>query len=123
MPEAVPTTRYPTGVPGAWHRAAVAGLFAGLAVGATCSASADDAAEGRALAEKLCAHCHAIEGPGPGPNPEAPLFSRFTQRWPLESLAEAMAEGLTVGHGPMPDFVFTDQQVDDLLAYLASVQD
>ena len=97
-------------------------LVVALVVGAD-PAAADDVAEGRAIAETLCAPCHAIEGAGPGPNPDAPLFSQFHRRWPVEALAEAMAEGLTVGHGPMPDFVFDQDQIDDLLAYLGSVQD
>jgi mono/diheme cytochrome c family protein len=37
-------------------------------------------------------------------------------------LAEAMAEGLVIGHGPMPEFTFTPEEIDDLLAYLHSVQ-
>jgi hypothetical protein len=37
--------------------------------------------------------------------------------------AEAMAEGLVVGHGPMPEFVFTEEEIDGMLAYLNSVQD
>jgi mono/diheme cytochrome c family protein len=80
-------------------------------------------AEGQAIAERLCARCHAIAGPGPGPVATAPLFSGFARRWPIESLAEALAEGLTVGHGPMPEFTFTTAEIDALIAYLQSVQE
>jgi mono/diheme cytochrome c family protein len=97
---------------------AVAGT---LAAGVAQAGGTEDVAAGRALAERLCARCHAIEGPGPVA--AAPPLGGFARRWPIESLAEAMAEGLTVGHGPMPEFVFSDAEIDALLAYLESVQE
>jgi mono/diheme cytochrome c family protein len=81
-----------------------------------------DVAAGRAMAERLCARCHAIAGPGPSPLAQAPLFSGFERKWPVEYLAEAMAEGLVIGHGPMPEFIFTPEEIDDMIAYLHSVQ-
>ncbi len=74
------------------------------------------------MAERLCARCHAISGLGPSPLVQAPLFSHFEQQWPVEYLAEAMAEGLVIGHGPMPEFTFTPAEIDDMIAYLHSVQ-
>jgi hypothetical protein len=55
----------------------------------------------------------------------APPFSTFERKWPVEYLAEALAEGIVTGHGPiqMPVFVFTPEEIDDLLAYLKSVQE
>jgi len=80
---------------------------------------------GRALAEQNCARCHAIRGPGPGPVAEAPPFSRFARAWPIGQIAEALAEGIVTGHGPvkMPEFAFSPRQIDALLAYLVSVQE
>lgn len=101
--------------------AAVAGIAgAGMA---NDTPPAQDVAAGRALAESLCASCHAIEGPGPSPLAKAPPFSGFARKWPVEYLAEAMAEGLTVGHGPMPEFVFNPEEIGGLLAYLNSIQE
>jgi hypothetical protein len=54
---------------------------------------------------------------------KAPPFSGFARKWPVEYLAEAMAEGLTVGHGPMPEFVFNPEEIGGLLAYLDSIQE
>ncbi len=111
---------------GATTWAALAPILAGLALSAM-AAQADeiapgDAAAGGALAERLCARCHAIAGPGPSPLVEAPPFSGFERQWPVYFLAEAMAEGLVIGHGPMPEFTFSPQQIEDMLAYLHSVQ-
>jgi mono/diheme cytochrome c family protein len=81
--------------------------------------------DGHAMAQRLCARCHAISGPGPSPVAQAPPFSTFERNWPVEYLAEALAEGIVTGHGPvqMPVFVFTPDEIDDLLAYLESVQE
>ncbi len=77
---------------------------------------------GRTLAETHCATCHAIGKRGQSPNPKAPRFAILAQRYPLENLAEALSEGILVGHGPMPEFQFEPDQVDGLIAYLKSIQ-
>ena len=92
---------------------------------AMLAATVGNVERGRALAEKQCARCHAIKGPGPGPLKKAPAFSALGRRYPLENLAEAFAEGIVVGHQElgMPRFAFSSRQIDDLLAYLAAVQE
>jgi len=79
---------------------------------------------GRQMVEELCSRCHAIEGPGPSPVAQAPAFSTLNRKFPVDDLAEAFAEGIVTGHGPvnMPEFVFSPEQIDDLLAYLNTVQ-
>jgi cytochrome c len=81
--------------------------------------------DGHGIAERLCARCHAIAGPGPSSIKQAPPFSTFERKWPVEYVAEALAEGIVTGHGAvqMPEFVFTPEEIDDLLAYLDSVQE
>lgn len=80
---------------------------------------------GRRLAQQNCAACHAIRGPGPSPVAAAPLFSHFARDWPIGQMAEALAEGIVTGHGPvkMPEFILSPEQIDELLAYLVSVQE
>jgi mono/diheme cytochrome c family protein len=108
--------------------AALAAALTGVSLGASAAsvetngAPHGDVAAGHAMAERLCARCHAIAGPGPSPLPLAPPFSSFERKWPVEYLAEAMAEGLVIGHGPMPEFTFTPAEIDDMIAYLHSVQ-
>lgn len=104
----------------AWLAIGLGAVASGAAAG---SAPAGDIEAGRAMAQQLCARCHAIAGPGPSPLAQAPLFSRFGRQFRVDDLAEAMAEGLVVGHGPMPEFVFEPEEIDDLLAYLNSVQE
>ena len=43
-------------------------------------------------------------------------------RYPIGSLAEALAEGLVTGHPDMPEFMFEVHDVGAILAYLQSIQ-
>lgn len=77
---------------------------------------------GRSLAQAHCATCHAIGPRGQSPNLQAPRFATLEQRYPLDNLAEALSEGILVGHGPMPEFRFEPNQIDGLIVYLRSIQ-
>ena len=78
---------------------------------------------GRAFAQRNCAACHAIGRTGA--SAYAPPFRTLHERYDVEALAEALAEGIVVGHWgerQMPQFVLTPAQIDDLLAYLKSLE-
>ena len=99
-------------------------FIAALTAAHSASASGDVSA-GAALADRLCARCHAIAA-GPSPVADAPAFGELARKWPVEHLAEALAEGLVMGHRGDPrttEFVFTPEEIDNLLAYLDSVQE
>ena len=38
-------------------------------------------------------------------------------------LEEALAEGIVTGHAGMPEFVFSTEEVADMVAYLAQFED
>lgn len=86
-------------------------------------APAGNVAEGQRLAEINCSTCHAIGREGESRHPMAPPFRTFSQNYPVEQLSEAFAEGILVGHRDMPEFRLEPQQIDDLLAYIQSIQD
>jgi len=45
------------------------------------------------------------------------------ERYPVETLSEALAEGIRTGHKEMPQFDALDTaQIDDLIAYLKSLE-
>lgn len=79
---------------------------------------------GASIAKANCSRCHAIGRTGASANPKAPPFRYLARRYPLSNLEEALGEGIVVGHeGPeMPQFRFDAQQIEALLAYLASIQ-
>ena len=77
---------------------------------------------GQVFAQTNCSQCHAIGRVGDSPIPEAPPFRTLNTRYPIEDLAEAFAEGITTGHPSMPQFQLDPAQINDLLAYLNSIQ-
>jgi cytochrome c len=78
---------------------------------------------GQTLLTTSCARCHATGRAGASPHPSAPPFRTLSRKYPIEGLAEALAEGLSVGHPDMPGFVFEPHDVGAILAYLKSIQD
>ena len=89
------------------------------------TAAKDDEAltgRGQQLMATNCARCHAIGRTGNSTHPEAPPFRTLGQRYPIDNLAEALAEGLSTGHPDMPEFVFEVEDVGTILAYLHSIQ-
>jgi len=78
---------------------------------------------GEALVTTNCSRCHAIGRTGPSTHPQAPPFRTLGQRYPIEVLAEALAEGLSSGHPDMPEFRFEIDDVEAILAYLGSIQE
>jgi mono/diheme cytochrome c family protein len=79
-------------------------------------------ARGEGLLTKNCSRCHAIGRSDKSTHPEAPPFRILGQRYPIEALAEGLAEGLSSGHPDMPEFRFEIDDVRAILAYLKSIQ-
>lgn len=83
---------------------------------------AGNAAEGRAFAEANCAGCHALDD-GASPNPDAPSLQRAANRLPEWMVAGSFERGIQIGHtGEMPVFVFTDDDIANLLAYMKTLR-
>lgn len=79
-------------------------------------------AQGREIVVANCARCHAVERLGDSPLAAAPPFRKLNERYPVENLREALAEGIVTGHAAMPEFTFTADEVDALIAYLESLE-
>lgn len=97
-------------------------LLVGASAGQEAS-SPELIARGKALVSRHCAVCHAVTTTGDSPNPSAPRFRRLNERYDVEALSEGLAEGLTVGHGPMPEWTFPPADVTAIVAYLKSIQE
>ena len=52
-----------------------------------------------------------------------PAFRTFAAKWPVESLEEALAEGIVTGHPDMPVFQFEPDQIAALLEHLTAIAD
>ena len=73
-------------------------------------------------AERDCARCHAVGKTGASPHKQAPPFRVVGKRYPIESLEEALAEGIVSGHPDMPEFQYDPDDVGAIIAYLKSIQ-
>ncbi len=86
------------------------------------AAADNDLKHGEQLLQRDCAACHAVGRTGDSPKKEAPAFRTLGQRYPVESLEEALGEGIMSGHPDMPEFSFDADDVGDIIAYLKSIQ-
>lgn len=77
---------------------------------------------GKTFAMTNCARCHSIDRVTPSPLQIAPPFRTLHKRYPIESLAEALAEGIVTGHPTMPEFQLEPDQIHDLLSYLKTLE-
>ncbi|WP_374576266.1 cytochrome c [Phenylobacterium sp.] len=95
-----------------------------LAVGTAGSAFAAEspAQRGHELVLKNCGVCHAVGVKDKSPNPAAPAFRELHTRYPIDDLAEALAEGILTGHPQMPEFSFPPDDVKAIIEYLKSIQ-
>lgn len=85
-----------------------------------------DPKRGHEIARQYCSPCHAVEAKEKkSPVADAPPFRTFASKWPLEDIEEALAEGIMVGHEgvQMPVFELDPPAIEDLIAYLRSIQD
>ena len=77
---------------------------------------------GKTFALNNCAKCHSIDKVSPSPLKIAPPFRTLHKRYPIETLAEALAEGISTGHPDMPAFELNPSQIHDLLSYLKTLE-
>ena len=100
-------------------------MFSAAALLAATSALAENAdrlARGHLLVQRYCAACHAVNRTGESPNRAAPPLRDLHRRYAVDNLAEALAEGILVGHPAMPEMRFPPDDVQAILAYIKSVQ-
>ena len=69
-----------------------------------------------------CAQCHAIDKVSASPLRIAPPFRSLHRQYPVESLEEALAEGISTGHPTMPEFRLDPGQIGDVIAYLKTLE-
>ena len=98
----------------------LAGAFFMAGIGS--AAAQDPVEDGRAFAEKNCANCHAIGKEGKSRLPIAPPFRTLHEKYPVENLEEALAEGIVTAHPAMPVFQLEPPQIKALIEYLNTLK-
>jgi mono/diheme cytochrome c family protein len=89
---------------------------------ATCgpavSYASDRSTQGKAILQKHCARCHAIETTGESPLKAAPPMRDIYARYATRELQEELSEGMVSKHKQMPQISFSDEDVAAILVYL-----
>jgi cytochrome c len=73
---------------------------------------------GLTFARANCARCHSIDKVTESPLKLAPPFRELHNRYPVETLEEALGEGIVTGHPNMPEFRLDPDQIGDLISHL-----
>jgi mono/diheme cytochrome c family protein len=97
-------------------------IFLGLVLATSAFAASPAEQRGKTFALHNCARCHSIDRASPSPLAVAPPFRTLHNRYPVEGLAEALAEGIETGHPSMPVFQLAPDQINDLLSYLKTLE-
>ena len=69
-----------------------------------------------------CARCHSIDKVSDSPLAIAPPFRTLHLKYPIEDLRRPLSEGIIANHPTMPQFRLEADQVNDVIAYLKSLQ-
>ena len=88
-------------------------------VGEAHAAAAD---RGLTFVKANCSICHAIGRYDESPLAIAPPLRTLHELYPIEELEESLAEGIVTGHPSMPQFQLDGAQINDLIAYLKSLE-
>jgi mono/diheme cytochrome c family protein len=92
-----------------------------LACAPAAMAQQRDPAPGRCIAERDCAACHAVKPGDVGPSPvEAAAPFQLVARMP-SSTELALRVFLRTSHAGMPNLQFTEQEIDEFVAYIISL--
>lgn len=90
--------------------------------GAADAQQSPAAQRGLTFVRANCDQCHAIDRISASPMKIAPPFRTLHLRYPVENLAEALAEGIVTGHPTMPEFKLDPGQIGDVIAYLKTLE-
>jgi cytochrome c len=92
-----------------------------IALCATSVAFAQSPAERRGLefVRLHCARCHAVEKAGKSPLANAPAFGTLHLKYSVSDLQRPLAQGV---HPLMPRFQLDAGQVEDIMAYLKTLE-
>ncbi len=101
---------------------ALAALLMGGATAASAQARSPAEQRGLTFVRANCSQCHSVDKVSDSPLQIAPPFRTLHLRYSVESLEEALAEGIVTGHPTMPEFRLEPDQVGDVIAYLKSLE-
>jgi mono/diheme cytochrome c family protein len=99
-------------------RHVAASLLLCLSASAHAADTSELASRGKAILQEQCGRCHAVEAVGDSPLKAAPPMRDVYARYAPTELRAELLEGMVSRHRAMPQIAFSDQDADDILAYL-----
>ena len=98
-------------------------LALGLNIASAAEVLTPAAQRGLTLLRANCADCHAIDKFADSPLKIAPPFRALHVKYPIETLRLPLREGVLTGHPTMPVFRLDPGQVEDIIAYLKTLEE
>jgi cytochrome c len=93
-----------------------------LAIATSAAALSPGEQRGKTFVVTNCSRCHSVDKVTPSPLKIAPPFRTLHLRYPIETLEESLAEGITTGHPTMPAFQLEPDQIHDVISYLKTLE-
>ena len=93
-----------------------------IAPGTAAAQMSPSEQRGQTFVRANCSTCHATDKTSASPLKIAPPFHELHRRYPVESLQEALVEGIRTGHVNMPEFRLDPGQASDVIAFLKSLE-
>ncbi len=97
-----------------------AACLSALSTAPVLSQTIGDVEAGRMIASSLCVQCHRLTERDNDPDRMPPDFAAVAN---MPSFTElSMRVFLQTPHGPMPRYQFSQNELDDIIAYIASLK-
>src|SRR6476620_9391406 len=96
-------------------------LSASAFAGSALAEESGNARDGLRFAQGVCAECHAVrDGERASPNAQAPSFTTVANTPGMNAMA--LEVWFQTPHPTMPNLKFSNQQSDDVIAYILSLR-
>src|ERR1700730_5216432 len=101
-----------------------AGILAVMVLWSVSPAAAQSPAAQRGLTftRVHCAQCHSLDTVSESPLKIAPPFRDLHLKYPVESLQRPLSEGIIANHPTMPQFRLDADQINDVIAFMKSLE-
>lgn len=93
-----------------------------VTTGTSALSDAQSIRRGKVFARANCSYCHSIDKVSRSPRREAPPFRTLHRQYPVETLADVLAEGISLAHPRMPEFRLEPGEVEDFISFLKSLE-
>jgi len=97
-------------------------VISNIAASVPAFADTPSVRRGKAFARTNCSQCHSIDRTTRSRRADAPPFRILHKQYPVETLENALGEGLSTGHPRMSEFRLDPDQVGDFISFLKSLE-